>query len=155
MNTIEEIVAHVRANTDAFGPTVLGANTLARNMSPRRWAWVPTSETYEATEGSQGSIATRLVTVAIHSWGTDETEAQYMQAAVLTAIKAAVGARAKATTGQWIPREEGHRGAVFVTSVVIKLQVPKVALPLEPGAIVEPEITTAPIETIVVTPEEG
>lgn len=147
MTSLKSVCDYVAALLAAFGPTHFGANEVARNASPRRWVWSPISETFDAPDKVDGSLCTRVATVAVYNWGQNEAEAEAMQAALLSALRDAFnGARIKPTSSQWTPREEGHRGASLVTTVTLRIPMPRITLPLEPGVI--GDVTFATVEIL-------
>lgn len=136
MNSLKSVCDYVGGLLAPFGPTHFGANEVARSASPRRWVWSPISETFDAPDMVDGSLCTRVATVAIYNWGRDEAEAEAMQAAVISGLRDAFnGARIKPTSSAWTPREEAHRGASLVTTVTLRIPMERVAMPLTDNTI--------------------
>lgn len=147
MTTLEALLTAVRAQSDAWGPTLLGANQIQRNTAVRRWVWVPRSSSFSAPEGGGAALLTRILTIEVHSWATSEDEGMLMSDHALTAIRASMnGARVLPTSERWVDREDTHRGVVVITTYALKLQASRTALPAVAGAL-------APLtyETVVVT----
>jgi len=156
MITLLDVIEGVRPLLDGFGPTTYGAQQVWREAKPRRWVWVPVSETFGASEKADGSLAKRIVSVQIHSWGLTENECEAMQAAVVSAIRDVLnGRRYGLSNAQWTERLDAHRGAALVTTLSIELPMPRVALPLSAGSIGDLTFTTVEIEATQITPEVG
>lgn len=155
MISIADVIAAVAPQLEAWGPTTYGAQNVPRAEKPRRWVWVPISETFAAAEFRNGDLAKRLVSVQIHSWGLTEAECEAMQAAAITAIREAVGGkRYNLSSAQWTTRQDSHRGAALVTTLTIELPMPRVTLPLGPD-IEGSTLDTVEIEATEITPEVG
>ena len=156
MTALADVLAVVRAQSDAWGPTLMGANQTQRNTAPRRWVWVPRSSTFGPPEGGGAALVTRILTVEVHSWATSEDEALLMADHMLTAIRFALnGARVLPTSERWIDREDVHNGVVLITTYALKLQAHRTTIPAVAGALTPLTPTTAPIEDTEITPEVG
>lgn len=146
----QAVASGANTNLDAWGPTTFGANQVFRTEKPRRWVWVPISESFAAAEKRDGSLCQRLVSVQIHSWGLNEAECEAMQQAVISALRVVLnGRRVLPTASQWTSRQDAHRGAALVTTVTIELPMPRTALPLNAAAL--PDVTQ---QTVVPTASE-
>lgn len=155
MITLLDVIENVRLLLDGFGPTTYGAQNVSREAKPRRWVWVPVSETFGAPDPN-GSLHKRLVSVQIHSWGLTEGECEAMQAAVVTAIRRTVnGRRYGLGNAQWTERMDAHRGTALVTTLTIELPMPEIALPLEGTTIGDLTFEEVTITDAPITPEVG
>lgn len=153
MISIADVIAAVAPQLEAWGPTTYGAQNIPRVEKPRRWVWVPISETFGAAEFRNGDLAKRLASVQIHCWGLTEAECEAMQAAVITAIREAVGGkRYNLSSAQWTTRQDSHRGAALVTTLTIELPMTPVSLPLGSNTIGEIAFEDALVEQVPLTP---
>lgn len=158
MITIADVVAGVSAgvdtNLDAWGPSSVGANVVDRAVAPRRWVWVPITETFGAPEKRDGSLGTSLATVEVHMWGQTELECRQMQAALLLAVRHVLGGRRYSVgLSRWTARQDAHRGVALVTPITLELPMPRVVLPLTTAAIDDLTLVSVAVETTQVTPE--
>lgn len=155
MISIADVIAAVAPKLDAWGPTTYGAQQVWREAKPRRWVWVPISETFGAAEFRNGDLAKRLVSVQIHSWGVTEAECEAMQAAVVSAIRQVLnGKRYNLTSAQWTTRQDAHRGSALLTTLTLELPMPRVTLPLG-LAIEDSTLGTVTVDDAEITPEVG
>lgn len=155
MNSLLEVIEGVRPLLDAWGPTTFGAQQVWREAKPRRWVWVPQSESFTAPD-TNGSLHKCLASVQIHCWGLSETECQQMRSAVISAIRRVVnGRRYQPTSGQWTERLDSHRGAALVLAVNVELDVPTISLPLGSNTIGDITFDDALVEEVPITPEVG
>jgi len=151
--SLADVCSAVGALLVTYGPTSFGAQNVDRVAGPRRWVWVPVSETFAAPEKLDGSLAKRLVSVQIHSWAETEAECEAMQAAVISALRVAVnGRRYGLSSAQWTTRQDAHRGAALVTTLTVELPVPRIAMPLGDGPIAGFEATTVTVTDAEITP---
>lgn len=156
MISVADVCAAVNEQLKAYGPTSYGAQNVDRVAGPRRWVWTPVSETFAAPEKLDGSLAKRLVSVQIHSWGESEGECEAMQAAAVSALRVVLnGKRYGLSSAQWTTRQDAHRGAALVTTLSVELPVPRIAMPLTGGPIDGFEAATVKILDSLVTPEVG
>lgn len=156
MISIADVSVAVGALLAAYGPTSYGAQNVERVSGPRRWVWVPISETFAAPEKLDGSLHKRLCSVQIHSWGETETECEGMQAAAVSAVRVTLnGRRYSLSSAQWTTRQDAHRGAALVTTLTVELPLPRVAMPLADGPIAGFEAETVTILDTQITPEVG
>lgn len=158
MITIEEVVVAVAAspetNLNAWGPSSIGANVVDRVVRPRRWVWVPTTETSAAAEKRDGSLSTSLAVVEVHMWGLTEGECRAMQAALVLAVRIVLGGRRYSRgTSRWVERQDAHRGVALVCPLTLELPMPRVELPLTSASIEDFAHTTVVVETTQITPE--
>lgn len=150
------VAESAETNLNAYGPTSFGAQNVDRVVGPRRWVWVPISETFAAPEKLDGSLAKRVVSVQIHSWGESEAECEAMQAAVVSALRVKLnGRRYSLSSAQWTTRQDAHRGAALVTTLTVELPLARVPMPLTGGPIAGFEAATVKILDSLVTPEVG
>lgn len=153
MISIADVIAAVAPKLDAWGPTTYGAQQVWREAKPRRWVWVPISETFGAAEFRNGDLAKRVASVQIHSWGLTEAECEAMQAAVVTAIRQVLnGKRYNLTSAQWATRQDSHRGAALVTTLSIELPLTPVSLPIGSNTIGDITFEDALVEQVPITP---
>lgn len=167
MITLREVVDAVAPLLASFGPSTLGARNVPRNGSPRRWVWVPSTGNPEAAGRADNTLGLRVVTVSVHCWAWDETEAEYMQQALLNAARLALGPGRSAYGGElWPEALDSDRGVIVVTTLILRLPVARRELPLptpppapKPGQVAElsPDVTKTTKATITketVVPEE-
>ncbi len=156
MTTLAEILTVVREQSDAWGPTLLGAQQVQRNTAPRRWVWIPRSSTFGPPEGAGAGLLTRTLSIEVHSWALSEDEALLMADHMLTAIRFALnGARVLPTSERWVDREDTHKGVVLVTTYALKLQASRTTLPAVAGALTPLTPTTVAVTDAPITPEVG
>lgn len=156
MISIADVSVAVGALLAAYGPTSYGAQNVERVAGPRRWVWVPVSETFDAPEKLDGSLHKRLVSVQIHSWGESEAECEGMQAAAVSAVRAVLnGRRYRLSTAQWSTRQDAHRGAALATTLTVELPLPRIPMPLAEGPIAGFAFTLVNIDDTQITPEVG
>lgn len=155
MISVADVVTAVTPLLEGWGPTTYGAQNVPRAEKPRRWVWVPISETFAAAEFRNGDLAKRLVSVQIHSWGLTEAECEAMQAAVVSAIRQVLnGKRYNLTSAQWTTRQDAHRGSALLTTLTLELPMPRVTLPLG-LAIEDSTLGTVTADDAEITPEVG
>ncbi len=122
---LSDIISAVTATGSLpLGATVeIGEENLAKEGTPPRVVWVPTSDRFVApTERgatTQRSLHTRQAGVDVHLWGADFAGAESLLAAFVYALRQVVGANYLVTSGQWFGQRLQAHGRIYVLSLVI------------------------------------
>ena len=127
------------AVAEAIGPNVpivYGHKSKGHNAGPPEIRIYPMSGDFAGPEGPGASgnprlLHTRSLTIEVRSWGVDYGNAEVLQAAAITAIRQVVsGANYRAISELWEDEGVATGGVAVVTTLAVRLGLPKIALPL-------------------------
>lgn len=135
-----EYIAEVRDILANVAQTYVGAEHLTDTMSPPRYTWIPSGESWSSDWPSDDRIMGALDTAfVVHVYGSTYEHAWRMRHALLTALRMAAHGTFLIGPADWPPRDKGMKGCVVLQTVHVTIPIPVQALPTTPGGAIEDE----------------